>query len=74
MNTMKVFRRQVSLACGVWIGVSCWSTAAEFQIGDALKPTDDIEKVSIWLEIGMDGDGLDEPVALDLGLGFPLWL
>jgi hypothetical protein len=37
------------------------------------QPGDAIETVEIKIDVGEAGD-LDEPVALDLGLGFPLWL
>ena len=33
-----------------------------------------VESLSVRIDIGTDGEALDEAVALDLGLGFPLWL
>jgi len=38
-----------------------------------LDPTEAIAKITVQIDIGA-GDDLQEPVALDLGLGFPLWL
>ena len=62
------------VTCCVWTAVGCWLVAAEFQLGENLKPADPVESITVQLEIGNDGEDLDEPVALDLGLGFPLWL
>lgn len=33
-----------------------------------------IQTISVKIDVGADAADLDEPVALDLGLGFPLWL
>lgn len=40
----------------------------------ALAPGEAVETLTVKLDVGAGGDELDEPVALDLGLGFPLWL
>jgi hypothetical protein len=33
-----------------------------------------VESIELKLDLAAEGDDLEEPVALDLGLGFPLWL
>lgn len=38
------------------------------------KADEAVETLSLKLTLGANGDALEEPVALDLGLGFPLWL
>ncbi|MCX7427154.1 MAG: hypothetical protein NTW96_16200 [Planctomycetia bacterium] len=47
---------------------------AEYQTGTALKPTDAVKTLTVKIDVASDSKNLDEPVALDLGLGFPLWL
>jgi hypothetical protein len=44
------------------------------QLAKDFKADDLIETLAVKLQVGADGDDLDEAVALDLGLGFPLWL
>jgi hypothetical protein len=39
----------------------------------AVAATDLIEKITVKIEVGAGAD-LEEPIALDLGLGYPLWL
>jgi hypothetical protein len=39
-----------------------------------VSPDETVETLTVKLDVGAGGDDLDEPVALDLGLGFPLWL
>ncbi|MBN1912056.1 MAG: hypothetical protein JW818_20210 [Pirellulales bacterium] len=58
------------------VAAAVWSTTAraEFQLGKVLKPADEVKKVTVTLNVGNDGDDLEEGVALDLGLGFPLLL
>ncbi len=46
---------------------------AEFRQGDSLTPTDLVEVISLRLTVAPGAD-LHDPVALDLGLGFPFWL
>lgn len=60
------------LAC---LGGAAWGWAAE-QSGEPageFQPNEAVEVIEVKLEVG-DGEKLEEPVALDLGLGFPLWL
>src|SRR5262245_12769859 len=33
-----------------------------------------VTTLEIKIDLGADGDDLNEPIALDLGLGFPFWL
>jgi hypothetical protein len=40
----------------------------------ALRADEPVRSVSVMLTVGAGGDDLRERVALDLGLGFPLWL
>ncbi len=37
-------------------------------------PDDAVQSIVVRLDVGSGGDALREPVALDLGLGFPFWL
>src|SRR5262245_34854527 len=46
----------------------------EAQPAKDFKADDVVQTLSVKLDVGADGDDLAEPVALDLGLGFPLWL
>ncbi len=41
---------------------------------DALRPDLPIKSLEVTLDLGNSGDDLDEPVALDFGVGFPFWL
>ena len=66
--------KRFASACCFWSLMSCWLVAAEFQLGDALEPSDTIQRMTVSVTIGSDGGDLCEPVALDLGLGFPFWL
>src|SRR5262245_47184551 len=59
----------VSLAAGLG-----WSLLpASRSHSQDFKRTDPVDTIEVKLEVGA-GDDLEEPVALDLGLGFPLWL
>lgn len=50
-------------------------TAAEAQLvlSSGIEPAEPVRTVTVRLDVG-EGDDLQEPVALDLGLGFPFWL
>ncbi|MCL4206397.1 MAG: carboxypeptidase regulatory-like domain-containing protein [Pirellulaceae bacterium] len=45
----------------------------QFEQGSELTAADTVRTVEATLSVG-DGADLDEPLALDLGLGFPFWL
>ncbi|MBN2473388.1 MAG: hypothetical protein JXB62_02175 [Pirellulales bacterium] len=47
--------------------------AAAAEAGD-LTPDDVVRTLEVTIQVSDQGDDLDEPIALDLGLGFPLWL
>lgn len=52
-----------------------WSwLSADFEMGAGLDGPETIETLTVRLTVGAEGEDLSEPVALDLGLGFPLWL
>ncbi|HVK08370.1 MAG TPA: hypothetical protein VM597_06290, partial [Gemmataceae bacterium] len=69
-------RNQAVVAAGfVVLGTLLgWSLVAGPPDPTAFKADDAIETLTVRLDVGTDGDALEEPVALDLGLGFPLWL
>lgn len=59
------------LAGAAWTCSTVWADdppAADFQ------PNEAVEVIQVRLDVGADGEDLKEPVALDLGLGFPFWL
>jgi hypothetical protein len=47
---------------------------AEFEFQPDLEPDEEIQRLTVRITVGAEGEDLAEPVALDLGLGFPLWL
>src|SRR5262245_16971391 len=57
-------------AAGLWRPVS----SADGPIDPDFKAGDVVESIEVTLDVAADGDDLEEAVALDLGLGFPLWL
>lgn len=50
----------------VWAGIGLWAADP--------PPDDAVQSIVVTLDVGSGGDALREPVALDLGLGFPFWL
>ncbi|MFH1922979.1 MAG: hypothetical protein ABIP48_24205 [Planctomycetota bacterium] len=52
-----------------------WSPArADFFLDVDAEPAERIDTLAVQIDVGAEGDDLSEPVALDLGLGFPFWL
>jgi hypothetical protein len=73
-------RHPLLLGAGFFVGLLWvlrpWPTGA-FPAGSAdsgLKPDDPVRALTVRLDVGAGGADLDEPVFLDLGLGFPFWL
>jgi hypothetical protein len=61
----------------VGLAVGClWliQASADVQVGEGFQPEEAVESIRVQLNIAPGGEDLDEPIALDLGLGFPLWL
>jgi hypothetical protein len=58
------------------IGTSpiCSPLQARGEVKTLFKADEAIETLTVKIDIGKGGEALDEPVALELGLGFPLWL
>lgn len=50
------------------------AAGAEFQLATDWNGTEEVESLTVHLDVGADGEALHTPLALDLGLGFPLWL
>jgi hypothetical protein len=48
--------------------------AAEFELGEGFEQSNAVETLTVRITVGESGEDLAEPVALDLGLGFPFWL
>lgn len=52
-----------------------WSLGAQApQLETDFKANDLVQSITVKIDVGGDGADLSEPVALHLGLGFPLWL
>jgi hypothetical protein len=68
--------RWIALAIPTLVAiVGLWSrTVADVRIGNALDPNAAIRSITVEIQVAPDGAELSEPIALDLGLGFPLWL
>jgi hypothetical protein len=49
-------------------------TAADFELGQDFDLNDTVETLTVRITVGESGEDLSEPIALDLGLGFPFWL
>lgn len=47
---------------------------AGISLGKDFTAEEPVESIAVKIGVGADGGDLAEPVALDLGLGFPLWL
>lgn len=47
---------------------------AEFVFHEDFESDEEIQTLTVRITVGAEGEDLAEPVALDLGLGFPLWL
>ncbi|MFH1267247.1 MAG: hypothetical protein ABIK89_16080, partial [Planctomycetota bacterium] len=50
------------------------ATVADTPFAERFQPEDTIQTLAVTIEVGAAGEDLTEPVALDLGLGFPFWL
>ncbi len=62
------------LAIGVgWLAGSVGGWAA-LSVGEDFEAGEAVESIVVKVGVGAGGGGLSERVALDLGLGFPLWL
>jgi hypothetical protein len=59
------------VAATVWMPAAVWAATRQ---GNDLQPDESIEVIEFTIRIGTEGTALSEPVALDLGLGFPFWL
>ena len=63
------------LASGLLAVIGLATTVgAEIKLGNDFEADELVQKISVMIKVGADGEPLDEPVALDLGLGFKLWL
>jgi hypothetical protein len=56
------------------LGLSWSLLRAQLQLAADFTGSDQVETLTVRIDLTADGDELNEPVALDLGLGFPLWL
>ncbi len=55
-------------------GLLSQMTRGESTFDDAFDSEQTIERLAIRVDVGSGGGDLNEPIALDLGLGFPFWL
>ena len=63
-----------SLVCLVCCVMAGSLRSADLQLNTEFEGNEPIETLTLKIAIGAGGEDLAEPVALDLGLGFPLWL
>jgi hypothetical protein len=63
-------------AVGIGTTIVLWlfQATAQVQVGQEFQPNEAVDSIRVELVVGEEGEDLDEPIALDLGLGFPLWL
>lgn len=66
--------RVLSAICFAFVSLGVSSARADLELGSDLDSSETIEQLTVRLTILAEGDDVSEPVALDLGLGFPLWL
>ncbi len=55
------------LAFGLWRA----HAAGEVAVGEDFDPNEAVNQIRLELTVAPGGEALDEPIALDLGLGFP---
>ena len=70
--------RRTLFACGL-AALACaavtWSLVqADFTLDADSEAGEAIQTLTVRIDVGADGEALAEPLALDLGLGFPFWL
>ena len=57
------------------VAMVTWSPVqADFQLKTDREASEVVESLTVRIDVGAQGGDLQEPVALDLGLGFPFWL
>jgi hypothetical protein len=73
---MLVFKQGKWGAAGFLAALAIWlvQAAADVQVGRDFQANEAVETIRVEIAVGAGGEDLDEPLALDLGLGFPLWL
>ncbi len=54
--------------------VGAGRASAEFEFDQQSDPNAEIETLTVRITVDAEGEDLAEPVALDIGLGFPLWM
>lgn len=57
----------------LWAGIAR-PAHGQFTLGTEFQAGDTIQTLTVGIDVGGDTDALQEPLALDLGLGFPFWL
>ena len=68
LRTRTVAAMLAVLGAGLAAAPGQQQSAKDFQADEAVKT------ISVKIQVGADGADLDEPLALDLGCGFPFWL
>ncbi len=64
----------IATAVIVTLGIWLVRAAGDVQVGRDFQANEAVETIRVEIAVAPDGEDLDEPLALDLGLGFPLWL
>src|SRR3990172_7487728 len=64
----------IALAALICVAMARSPARAEFRLDTDADPAEGIETLVVQIDIGAEGEDLQEPVAMDLGLGFPFWL
>lgn len=71
MNRLCLDRTMIAaLLCAVWAAAA----PARATASDTFGADEAVQTISVRIDIEAAGAALEEPIALDLGLGFPLWL
>ena len=73
MNSGRAFWA-VFLSLPAIIAMSASQAGAELTVSDDFEADEAVESLTVQIAVGADGEDLDEPIALDLGLGFPFRL
>ena len=69
-----VFLTKYAMGLLAMFAIAFSAVRAGFQQGEDFERGEQVESLTVRIDVGASGDDLKEPVALDLGLGFPLWL
>ncbi len=64
----------ICLTVPTFLALAVSQADAELTLSEDFEADEAIESLTVQISVGADGQDPDEPIALDLGLGFPFWL